>query len=283
MNDKYRLIDSGNFEKLEQIGPYRFVRPSPQAVWRPKLGQDEWQNIDARFNRYSGGDGKWVLHNKELPESWQIKLEDIALSLKRTEFGHLGVFAEQAANWQRIRQLAKPGLDIINLFAYTGGSTLAAALGGANVVHLDASKTSVAWARENAALNHLDQHPIRWIVDDARKFIAREVKRGRKYHGIILDPPSFGRGSKNEVWKIEEHLPLLLDDIRQILHEDFRFILLSSHSPGYTPLAMKNNLQEVVLDIRGDYLLEEMVIPEQLGGRVLPSGASVFFIRNLSC
>lgn len=280
MSDTYKLIDSGNFEKLEQIGPYLFVRPSPQAVWRPKLTKDVWQKVDARFNRYSGGDGKWVIYNKQLAENWTITLADIKLGLKRTDFGHLGIFAEQAANWQQIRKLSSSGMDVLNLFGYTGGSTLAAALGGASVVHLDASKTSVAWARDNAALNQLEDHPIRWIVDDARKFVARELKRGRKYHGVILDPPSFGRGSKNELWKIEEHLPLLLDDIKKILHDDFRYLLLSSHSPGYTPMAMKNNLGEILKGHKGEYLLEEMVIPEQDGDRVLPSGASVFFTRT---
>ncbi|SME88055.1 class I SAM-dependent methyltransferase [Pseudobacteriovorax antillogorgiicola] len=277
----YQLIDSGNFQKLEQIGPYRMVRPSPQAVWRPRLPASEWKrDVDVVFKRFSGGDGKWTVLNKRLDREWFIDYGGLNLKLKRTDFGHLGVFAEQISNWQTIRSLSKPDMEVLNLFAYTGGSSLAAAQGGAKVVHVDASKTSVAWARENAEANQLADHPIRWIVDDAQKFVAKEARRGRRYHGVILDPPSFGRGSKNEVWKIEEHLSPLLDGIKEILHEDFKFILLSSHSHGYTPVAMKNNLLELVGDITGEFQLSEMLVEEQDGGRALPSGASCFFIRN---
>ena len=281
MSQTYQLIDSGNFQKLEQIGPYRMVRPSPQAVWRPRLPKSEWKKVDAEFKRFSGGDGKWSIYNKSMEKHWVIEYGGININLKRTDFGHIGLFAEQVQNWQTIRSLCEgQDYNVLNLFAYTGGSSLAAAQGGANVVHLDASKTSVAWARENADSNDLSDKPIRWIPDDAQKFVAKEARRGRKYHGVILDPPTFGRGTKNEVWKIEEHLPILLDGIKEILAPDFKFILLSSHSPGYTPVAMKNNLLEVIGDAKGEFKLEEMLVEEVESGRALPSGASCFFIRD---
>ncbi|NRA69137.1 MAG: class I SAM-dependent methyltransferase [Pseudobacteriovorax sp.] len=279
---QYRLIDSGHFQKLESVGPFRFVRPSPQAVWRPKLDEKHWKNVDAIYKRFPGGDGKWTVYNKKLPSAWVIDFEGQKFQLKRTDFGHLGVFVEQDSNWKKMRQLCEPGMSVLNLFGYTGGSTLAAAMGGAKVCHVDASKTSVAWARENADLNRLSDHPIRWIIDDVRKFVSREIKRGSTYHGIILDPPTFGRGSKNEVWKIEDHLPSLLDDLSRILYSDFRFVLLTSHSPGYTPLAMKNNLLEMLGDCEGSFELEEMSVPEYNSNRVLPSGASTLFIPTRS-
>lgn len=280
MEDTYQLIDSGNFQKLEQIGPYRVVRPSPQAVWRPVLPEKEWERFDAQYRRFSGGDGAWKL-NRRLSESWQINYGGMILNLKRTDFGHIGLFAEQIHNWQRIRELCShPDMEVLNLFGYTGGSTIAAAQGGAKLVHLDASKTSVAWARDNAAANQLSDHPIRWIIDDAQKFVTKEARRGRKYQGVILDPPTFGRGAKNEVWKIEEHLPMLLDSIGEILDPSYSFILLSSHSPGYTPMAMKNNLLEMVGESAGTFELSEMYVEEYARQRVLPSGASCLFVRG---
>ena len=227
-----------------------------------------------------GGDGKWTIHNQNLARNWIVDLDTLRLELSRTDFGHLGVFAEQQSNWRRLKALSQPQMNILNLFAYTGASTLACARGGAAVVHVDASKTSVAWARKNADVNDLSSHPIRWIVDDVRKFVSREVRRGNRYHGIILDPPSFGRGSKSEVWKIEEHLPDLMDDLAKLLADDFKFVLLSSHSPGYTPAAMKNNLLPMLQGHEGEFILEEMLIPETGSQRFLPSGAAVFFVRS---
>lgn len=282
----YRLLDSGGFQKLEQLGPYRIARPSPQAVWRPRLRAEDWADLDARYERFSGGDGRWQFSSRRLPADWMISYAGLNFQIKPTDFGHLGLFAEQASNWQRIRHLVQEGLKtrkefhVLNLFAYTGASTLAAAQGGAHVVHLDASKTSVGWARDLARLNQLDHCPIRWIVDDATKFVAREARRERRYHGIILDPPSFGRGGRGEVWKIEEHLCDLLDGLRSLLADDFSFILLSSHSTGYTPLAMRNLLTESLPLSGGEFLLEEMVIPEYGSERVLPSGANCLFSKD---
>lgn len=282
----YSLIDSGNFQKLEQVGPYRLVRPSPQAVWRPRLEKEIWDKVDATFQRFSGGDGKWNILNKKMAKSWVISYGGLQLQMELTDFGHLGLFAEQQMNWQRIRRLSFDGsrngreFNVLNLFAYTGGSTLAAAQGGARVSHVDASKTSVQWARDNAALNGLESHEIRWLLDDVQKFTARELRRNRRYHGIILDPPSFGRGAKNEVWKIETDLIPLLDTLKELLAEDFSFILLSSHSNGYTPAAMKNLLLPLAADRPGRFLTEEMLLMETEGGRALPSGASSWFLRD---
>ncbi len=286
MDMTYTLIDSGNFQKLEQVGPYRMVRPSPQAVWTPRLGEDQWNRVDARYARFSGGDGKWTFFNKKMKDQFVIDYGGLKLQMDLTDFGHLGLFAEQVSNWQRIRKLCLDGsrdgreFYVLNLFAYTGGSTLAAAQGGAKVAHVDASKTSVAWARQNAELNDLGSHEIRWLVEDVQKYVAREVRREKKYHGIILDPPSFGRGTKNEVWKIEEHLVPLLDGLKEILADDFKFILLSSHSNGYTPVAMRNLLLPLIGQVPGRFIEEEMLVREKDSGRSLPSGSNTWFIRD---
>jgi len=293
-NDSYQLIDSGNFQKLEQVGPYRFVRPAAQAVWRPRLSAQEWKRVDATFTRFSGGDGKWQVLNPNMPATWQIKSGPVAFQIKMTDFGHLGIFPEQDTNWLRLHKLVKhqiqkqanenpgktPEFSVLNLFAYTGGSTLACATAGAKVVHVDASKTSVAWARNNAEISGHSALPIRWIIEDVKKFVGREVKRGSKYHGIILDPPSYGRGPSGEAWQIETDLFDHLTNLKQILADDFSFILLSAHSTGYTPMAL-TNLVESVADLKtGTVIAEEMVIKEVESSRLLPSGACCFFSRN---
>ncbi|MEY4630734.1 MAG: hypothetical protein RIQ81_854 [Pseudomonadota bacterium] len=285
----YKLLDCGNFMKLEQVGPWRIARPAAQAVWRPRLPESDWRRVDASFERFKGGDGKWTVHNRKLPANWLLPCGPVTLNVKLTDFGHLGIFAEQDRNWPRLVELVEDGIrkgkrdaakpfQVLNLFAYTGGSSLACARGGAHVVHVDASKTSVAWARENAEVSKLSDHPIRWIVDDVRKFVQREVRRGSRYHGIILDPPTYGRGAKGEIWQIEEHLPPLLDDLEQILAEDFTFVMLCAHSNGYTPLALKNLVQDMLKgrkNLRCEHFAEEMVIEESqsVPPRMLPSGA----------
>ena len=283
----YQLLDTGKFQKLEQIGPWRVVRPAMQAVWRPHLPEREWSSADAIFTRFSGGDGRWEIRNRKLPDTWSLPVPEVgSMQIELTDFGHLGIFPEQHTNWGRlgniIAPLAKNGqsIQVLNLFAYTGGSTLACARAGAHVVHLDASKTSVAWARTNSEISGLQDKPIRWIVDDVQKFVAREVRRGTKYHGIILDPPSFGRGPKGETWKIEEMLPPLLDDLAQLLADDYLFFLLSSHSAGYTPLALTNLVTEICPVSSGKIVADEMTVAEQGTGRPLPSGASCLYVRQ---
>jgi 23S rRNA (cytosine1962-C5)-methyltransferase len=286
----YQLIDSGNFQKLEQVGPYRFVRPAAQAVWRPRLGPAAWSQVDAHFSRFSGGDGRWEIRNKRLPEHWHLDVPTIGrLVIRLTDFGHLGIFPEQHDNWQTLSELiesravgrpADQPLSVLNLFAYTGGSSLAAARAGAHVAHVDASKTSVAWARENAEASGLGQKPVRWLVEDVQKFVGREVRRGSRYHGVILDPPSYGRGPRGETWKIEEMLPPLLDDLKKLLADDYAFVLLSGHSAGYTPLALINLLGEICEPAQGEFRSHEMVVREAESGRALPSGASCLYIRR---
>lgn len=286
MRQDYRLLDSGDFQKFEQVGPYKIVRPAAQAVWKPRLDKKEWLSADATFERFSGGDGKWTIRNRSLPKKWTIEQGPVKLEISLTDFGHLGIFPEQDANWDALHTLIvnrrNPGeeINVLNLFAYTGGSTLACAMAGAKVVHLDASKTSVSWARDNAKASGAEDKPIRWIVDDVQKFVEREVRRGSKYQGVILDPPSFGRGSNNEVWQIEDHMVPLLNNIQKILADNFLFILLSSHSNGYTPLALQNLLLGIVDGVQGRFEIGEMVVKEQGSGRVLPSGASALFVRR---
>ncbi|HSX12529.1 MAG TPA: class I SAM-dependent methyltransferase, partial [Rhabdochlamydiaceae bacterium] len=201
----YSLLDSGNQQKLEKFGDFLIVRPCAQALWEPKLKEEVWAGADAHFSRDGGN--RWTL-KRALPHSWQVELKGLLFKISPTDFGHLGIFPEHHLLWQwaakQIRKEESP--QILNLFAYSGGATLALAKAGAQVCHLDASEKMVKWARENARLNQLDEAPIRWIVDDALKFLKRELKRGKRYDGIILDPPSFGRGNKGEVFKIEHDL-----------------------------------------------------------------------------
>ena len=197
------------------------------------------------------------------------------MKIKLTNFGHLGVFPEQGPNWDWIHQQiqnAKRPINVLNTFAYTGGSTLAAAMAGANVVHLDSARGIVAWARENAEINQLKTKPIRWIIEDVSKFVAREIRRKRQYDAIILDPPSFGRGSKGEVFKFERDFPTLLSQCRQLLSHEPLFVLLSAHTPGFTPLALQNLLADMTTNLGGHLTCLEMTIPYQNGTRLLPSG-----------
>jgi 23S rRNA (cytosine1962-C5)-methyltransferase len=269
----YKILDCGDFKKLEIVDNVKFVRPAASAIGAPK-DLSLWKSIDVEFERTKGEGGKWhSISNKKLGH-YQAEVGGINFNLKPTPFGHLGIFYEQIDYWKKIRNICKNSTKtkVLNLFAYTGGSTLAAALGGAKeVVHLDASKTSVEWAKQNADLNNIPQDVIKWIVDDALSFVKREVRRGRRYDAIILDPPSYGRGPKNQVWKIEDDLPKILDEIKNLLSDDFLFIHLSAHTPGITPLSLENLLIERFG--KQKFITEEMVINTETGFR-LPSGAS---------
>lgn len=284
MKSNYQLLDSGNFLKLEQVGPFRIVRPSPCAVWEPTLAKSEWQNTDAEFKRFADGNGEWSVNNSKIRESWVIDVDGIAFNLKLTAFGHLGIFAEQRKNWLQIREIIgsnlkkKSSLQVLNLFAYTGGSTLFAAAAGAEVTHLDASKSSVAWARENAKSSSLETKPIRWIIDDVQEFVKKEIRREKKYHGIILDPPSYGRGHQNQVWNIEKDLLPLLKDLQKLAADDFAFMLLSGHSPGYTAISLENQLRQTCAKVKGTHHYDsgEMFIVDKQG-QPLPSGTYCLF------
>ncbi|MFA5689791.1 MAG: class I SAM-dependent methyltransferase [Kiritimatiellales bacterium] len=276
MNDDYELIDSGDGRKLERFGDVKLVRPAGQAVWHPALPEKIWNDAAAGFDRDAGN--RW--HNRHnLPDQWNISVSGITFNLSSTDFGHLGIFPEQRVMWNWIREAVrerkeKTGtVSVLNLFAYSGGSTLAAAQGGAEVCHLDASKGMVEWARENAALNNLQDVSIRWIVDDAAGFLRRELKRNRHYDAIILDPPSFGRGKKGEVFKIQEHLPVLLDLCRDLLSENPLFLLLSCHTPEYSPMTLQNLLAQWLKNSGGKTDCGEMLLTGSAGVMPLPSGA----------
>ena len=225
-----------------------------------------------------------TIKNKKIPKEWKIQSGPITLVIRLTDFGHIGIFPEHH-NWDHLKKqidhVVKEGNEfkLLNLFAYTGTTSLAAAHLGAHVTHVDASKTSVAWGRENAQASGMDQLPVRWMVDDVQKFVAREIRRGTKYHGIILDPPSFGRGPKGGVWKIEEHLLGFLKELTQVMGDDFCFMQLSAHSPGTTPISLQNLLEDALgLDRKGRYYSHEMTV-SQTDGRRLPSGAAAIFER----
>ena len=259
MADDYELLDSGDGRKLERFGKYVLARPCSQAMWRPEKSESEWSRADASFDREDGN--RW--HGRtNLPKEWRITTAGIVFKLGGTDFGHLGIFPEQRAQWNWIRETVKGAgrpVKALNLFAYSGGSTLAAAQGGAETCHLDASRGMVDWARENAALNGLSDRPMRWIVDDAHKFMKREIRRGRRYDAIILDPPTFGRGAGGEMYKIERDLKDTLALVKELLSEKPLFVLFSSHTPGLSEIVAKNILSQLFPAARlesGEMLLE---------------------------
>lgn len=266
----FKLIDSGDFYKLEKVGPYVYHRPSPAAVWPSDKQEPFYDQIDATYERHQNGKGKWIYHNKNMDESYPIKVLDLNIEIQRTSFGHLGIFAEQIVNWKRLKNRVSPGDRVLNLFAYTGIASLICASCDAEVAHVDASKTSVDWAKKNQKLSKLEDKKIRWLVDDVQKFVSKEIRRQNHYEWIILDPPSFGRGKNKEVWQIEEHLNPLLKNLSKLKSKNFKGILLSSHSPGYSPLSLDNLLKANGFSEKFK-IFEEMVVehPE----KPLASGA----------
>ncbi len=276
MND-YELLDSGNGAKLERFGNLTLARPCAQAVWTPQHPA-LWKRADATFDREEGN--RWHGRNR-LPKEWTINVDGTTFRLSGTDFGHLGIFPEQRAQWKWIKETIrtakaeKRDIRVLNLFAYSGGSTLASAHGGAEVCHVDASKGMVQWARGNAELNGLAQHPIRWIVDDVHKFMNRELRRGRKYDGIILDPPTYGRGGNGETYKIERDLTETLRLCRALLSEKPLFLLLSAHTPGHTPIVLNNILTQALRGLGGTFSAGEMCLSGAPETFQLPSGAYV--------
>lgn len=247
--NEYELLDSGHGRKLERFGEITLDRPCAQAVWNPQRPA-LWKTADAFFTRKQGLEWRG---RDQLPNSWIAEVNGVRMKLSTTDFGHLGVFPETRAMWDWIRtalgeatRRRSDPLHFLNLFAYSGGATLAAAQGGAHACHVDASKGMVQWARENAALNALEDHPIRWIVDDVNKFLSREIKRGRRYDAILLDPPSFGRGKGGELYKIEHALLETLELVKKVLTDQPCFVYLTSHTPGFTPIVLENLLQQLL-------------------------------------
>ncbi|MEM8867355.1 MAG: class I SAM-dependent methyltransferase [Verrucomicrobiota bacterium] len=272
MND-YDLLDSGNGRKLERFGKIVLDRPCAQAVWKPS-SHELWKNADAYFTRKEGL--QWRGRDR-LPNSWHATINGVTLKLSTTDFGHLGVFPETRDMWNWIRHSLKTAgkgrskpLNFLNLFAYSGGATLAAAQAGAHCCHVDASKGMVQWARENANLNQLEDHPIRWIVDDCNKFLQREIKRGRRYDAILLDPPSFGRGKGGELYKIEQALLETLKLVKGVLSEEPHFVYLTSHTPGFSPIVLKNLMQQLLAG--GNVDCGEMMLTGKEANYPVPSG-----------
>ena len=268
----YQLVDSGNFEKLERFGDVVFVRPEPQAIWSKSLPADRWEAADAVYARV-GQDGEWDF-KKTLRKSWTIGWENLTFQIRPTSFKHTGLFPEQAGNWEYIRSVLKPNASVLNLFGYTGGATLAALSAGAAVVHVDASKPVITWAKENATHSDLADKSVRWIEDDARKFVAREVKRGHKYEMIIMDPPAFGRGPEGELWKFEEHLPELLLTCTNIMAEHGQLIV-NAYSLGFPALAIENLVTSTIPNAKIEAVVELTLKESTERGFELPAGIAV--------
>ncbi|MCI7759687.1 MAG: class I SAM-dependent methyltransferase [[Eubacterium] saphenum] len=273
----YELLDCSDGERLERWGDVILIRPDPQIIWKNSQTAPEWNTAHARYIRSDKGGGAWD-YRRKLPESWQIKYRDLTFLVKPTGFKHTGLFPEQAVNWDYCTELIKGAnrpINVLNLFAYTGGATLACAAAGASVCHCDAVKGMVDWARTNAKLSGLADKPIRWIVDDANKFIKREIRRGTRYDGIILDPPSYGRGTNGEMWKLEDSIFGLMQDITELLSDKPLFLLLNSYTTGLSASVMSYLLQMTVgkrFDI--DIISEEIGIPVKQTGMPLPCGST---------
>lgn len=273
----YCLIDTSDGERLERWGDVTLIRPDPQIIWKCGGEASEWGSAHAKYNRSSSGGGSWD-YRRKLPESWQISYGDLTFMVKPTGFKHTGLFPEQAVNWDycmnAIQNENRP-INVLNLFAYTGGATLACAKAGASVCHCDAVKGMVDWARTNAKLSGLSDKPIRWIVDDAVKFIGREIRRGTRYDGIILDPPSYGRGTNGEMWRLEDNIYDLMVMITQLLSDRPLFVLLNSYTTGLSASVMSYLLNMTVgrrFDI--DVLSEEIGLPVKQTGMALPCGST---------
>ena len=268
----YGLIDSGHGMKLERYGRYRFIRPEPQAMWEP--AQEGW-DPDGEFMPASDedGGGRWTYDRPVPVEGWPLSWNEVEFQASCTPFRHLGFFPDMAPVWSWMREQVA-GMEapqVMNLFGYTGVGTLAMSAIGAEMVHVDASKKSVAAARENAALSGMADKPVRWIVDDASKFVAREVRRGRRYDGILLDPPKYGRGPDGEVWKLEEDLPALISDCRQLLDENSRFLFLTVYAVRMSALAIGELLRQEFADLGGTVECGELTVREEARGLLLPT------------
>ena len=266
----YGLMDCGHGRKLERYGPYSFIRPEPQAMWAPAL--EAW-DADAEFIPGSDeeGGGRWQ-YNRPVPgEGWEMAWENVRFRSHTTPFRHLAFFPDMAPQWAWMRERLEAGSEALNLFGYTGVGTLAMSAAGASLVHVDASKKSVEAGKQNAALAGMAERPIRWIVEDAGKFVAREVRRGRRYDGIILDPPKYGRGPAGEVWKLEEGLPGLVADCRKLLDADSRFLVLTVYAVRMSALAIGELLNQLLGDLGGTIECGDMAVREEARGLLLPT------------
>ena len=288
----YEVIDCSCGEKLERWKNYILLRPDPQVIWNTKKTNKKWKHLNAHYHRSSKGGGEWEFF--DLPEEWTINYtlpinKTLTFHLKPFAFKHTGLFPEQAANWDWFSQLIakevaredrQTPVKVLNLFAYTGGATLAAAAAGAHVTHVDASKGMVAWAKENAVSSGLGDAPIRWLVDDCKKFVEREIRRGNHYDAIIMDPPSYGRGPKGEIWKIEEAVYPLIELCGQLLTDDPLFFLVNSYTTGLQPAVLYYMISTVLKEYGGVVEADEIGLPVSDNGLYLPCGASGRFSRE---
>lgn len=279
----YEVIDCSKGEKLERWGDYLLVRPDPQVIWDTPKKEKGWRKMNGHYHRSSKGGGEWEFF--QLPKEWTIQYslpinKKLTFHLKPFSFKHTGLFPEQAANWNWFSQLIADAVSkgrqvkVLNLFAYTGGATLAAAAAGASVTHVDASKGMVTWAKENAISSGLKDAPIRWLVDDCVKFVEREIRRGNHYDAIIMDPPSYGRGPKGEIWKIEESVYPLIQLCSQILTDNPLFFLINSYTTGLQPAVLSYMISTVLCTANGTVTASEIGLPVSSNGLVLPCGAS---------
>ena len=277
----YEVLDTSRGEKLERWGKYVLVRPDPQVIWNTPKNDPLWRKYDARYCRSSTGGGAWSEHR--LPEHWQIRYKELTFNVKPMNFKHTGVFPEQAANWDfimRTIRAAKRPVSVLNLFAYTGGATLAAAAAGASVCHVDAAKGMVAWAKENAKSSGLEDRPIRWIVDDCAKFVEREIRRGRRYDAIIMDPPSYGRGPSGEIWKLEENLFPFVELCTGVLSDAPLFVIINSYTTGLAPSVLGYILDTLITKKHGGGTeCGELGLPVRDSGLVLPCGSTGRWVR----
>ena len=273
----YKILDASSGEKLELWGKYSLVRPDPQVIWKSDKKNPLWNKADASYKRSKSGGGAW--NDNKLPESWTVNYKDLTFLIKPMGFKHTGLFPEQATNWDWMRELIENAgrpISVLNLFAYTGGATVACAKAGASVCHVDASRGMVNQAKENARLSGLENAPIRYIVDDCKKFIEREIRRGKKYDAIIMDPPSYGRGPTGEVWKIEENIDSFVELCRGVLSDTPLFFLLNSYTTGLSASTMKyiTNIR-LLSRFSGKSYADELGLPVKDSGLELPCGSSV--------
>lgn len=279
----YELIDTSDSYRLERWGKFILSRPDPQVIWKDVKSSDLWKKADGVYHRSKSGGGSWDIKNKAMNGTWNIEYGSLKFSVKVMGFKHTGVFPEQAVNWDwamdKIRNADRP-IKVLNLFAYTGGATIACASAGASVCHVDASKGMVAVAKENAALSGLADAPIRYIVDDCAKFVEREIRRGNKYDAIILDPPSYGRGPTGEMWKLEDNIGDFLELCEKVLSDDPLFVILNSYTTGLQPAAMSYLLSLKVGKKRGGTVTsDEIGLPVTETGLVLPCGATARWMK----
>ena len=270
----YEIIDMASGEKLERWGNIKLIRPDPQIIWKNKSFPSEWKSANARYNRSNTGGGAWE-YSKRLPESWQVKYKNLTFNIKPMGFKHTGLFPEQAVNWDwminKIKQ-SKRDIKVLNLFAYTGGATVACLSAGASVCHVDSSKGMTTWAKENVESSGLREKPVRFIIDDVVKFVQREIRRDNKYDAIIMDPPSYGRGKNGEVWQFENNIADLVELCTQVLSDDPLFFLINSYTTGISSKVLANLLELNMKRYNGKITSGEIGLPMKNSKLVLPCG-----------